>query len=291
MTCRFEKRQKFIIYLTFYHTIPPFGAYDIINPSLIATTKLAILSFFETSVTSDPSFFDSVANVGKRTIPVPAVFNHEPGATTSRFARHENLYHLSSMARKCLRGFIERASWHEGLVDQNASGLLDNPIAFVECSRCGQRFSSTTSDCRLNVRGRFEEFSRIDGRLESFRVARNARFRDRDAGIPPLERGWGECRCREPKPQALSRATAALAPIAPARCPRLWFVVKKNRGDASATTTVHCSLFPSHAETQRRRALSSLRRLERLLKSSALQQRLKISAAPRLCVRNSLPAK
>jgi hypothetical protein len=25
--------------------------------------------------------------VGKRTIPVPAVFNHEPGATTSRFAR------------------------------------------------------------------------------------------------------------------------------------------------------------------------------------------------------------
>ena len=207
--------------------------------------------------------------MGKRTIPVPAVFNHEPGATTSRIARltrsplplaqslsalarvivvranpvlaglcrrarhesaqarHENLYPLSSMARKCCRGFIERACRHEGLVDQNASGLLDNPIVFVKCSRCGQRLSSTTSDCRLNVRGRFEEFSRIDGRLESFRVARNARFRDRDAGIPPLGRGRGECRRREPKPQALSRATAALAPIALARCPRLWFVVKK----------------------------------------------------------------
>ena len=176
---------------------------------------------------------DNVANVGKRTIPVPAVFNHEPGATTSRIARltrsslplaqslsalacaivvranpvlaglcrrarhesaqarHENLYPLSSMARKCCRGFIERACRHEGLVDQNASGLLDNPIVFVECSRCGQRFSSTTSDCRLNVRGRFEEFSRIDGRLESFRVARNARFRDRDAGIPPAGAGAG----------------------------------------------------------------------------------------------------
>ena len=104
---------------------------------------------------------DIVANVGKRTISVPAVFNHEPGATTSRFARltrsplplaqslpalarvivvrvnpvlaglrrlarhesaqarHENLYHLSSMARKCCRGFIERASRREGLVDLN----------------------------------------------------------------------------------------------------------------------------------------------------------------------------
>ena len=34
-------------------------------------------------------------------------------------ARHENLYPLSSMARKCCRGFIERASRHEGLVDLN----------------------------------------------------------------------------------------------------------------------------------------------------------------------------
>ena len=32
-------------------------------------------------------FFDIVANVGKRTISVSAVFNHEPGATTSRIAR------------------------------------------------------------------------------------------------------------------------------------------------------------------------------------------------------------
>ena len=68
----------------------------------------------------------------------------------------------------------------------------------------------------LNARGRSEGFSCIGERLASFRVARNARFRDRAAGMPPLERGWGECRCREPKPQALSRATAAGAPIA--RC-------------------------------------------------------------------------
>jgi hypothetical protein len=99
------------------------------------------------------------------------VFNHEPGATTSRDARltrsplplvqslpalarvivvranpvpaglcrrvrhesaqarHENLYPLSSMARKCLRGFIERASRREGLVDQNASDKIDTPIS------------------------------------------------------------------------------------------------------------------------------------------------------------------
>ena len=110
---------------------------------------------------------DIVANVGKRTISVPAVFNREPGATTSRFARsarspmplaqslpawarvivvrvnpvlaglcrcarhesaqarHENLYHLSSMARKRCRGFIERASRRKRLVDLNASDLLD----------------------------------------------------------------------------------------------------------------------------------------------------------------------
>jgi hypothetical protein len=108
--------------------------------------------------------------VGKRTIPVPAVFNHEPGATTSRFARltrsplplaksltalaraivvrvtpvpaglwrrarhenaqarHENLCPLSSMARKRCRGFIERASRREGLVDLNASDKIDAPF-------------------------------------------------------------------------------------------------------------------------------------------------------------------
>ena len=43
----------------------------------------------------------------------------------------------------------------------------------------------------MSVRGRSEGFSRIDGSLESFRVARNARFRDRDAGATP-KAGVGE---------------------------------------------------------------------------------------------------
>ena len=143
-------------------------------------------------------FFDIVADVGKRTIPGPAVFNHEPGATTSRFARstrsplplaqslpalarvivvrvnpvpaglcrrarhesaqarHENLYRLSSMARKCYRGFIERDSRREGLVDLNASdkidvrkgacphapcaqGSIDFPLLFIERSSSVRR--------------------------------------------------------------------------------------------------------------------------------------------------------
>ena len=160
--------------------------------------------------------------------------------TKAPFGRHENLYRRSSIARKCYRGFIERASRREGLVDLNASDKIDvrkgacphAPCALRLNARCRsrtpRRAQSTSHYCSVNVRVASEGFSRIDGRLERFRVARNARFRDRDAGIPPLERGWGECRCREPKPQeALSRATAALAPIALARCPRLWFVVKK----------------------------------------------------------------
>ena len=147
---------------------------------------------------------DIVANVGKRTIPGPAVFNHEPGATTSRVARstrsplplaqslpalarvivvrvnpvlaglcrrarhesaqarHENLYPLSSMARKRCRGFIERASRHEGLVDLNASDKIDvregacphAPCALRllisvvrECSEGFNRFSGSSGVC------------------------------------------------------------------------------------------------------------------------------------------------
>ena len=140
-------------------------------------------------------FFDNVANLGKRTIPVPAVFNHEPGATTSRDARltrsplpldqslpalarviadrvnpvpaglcrrarhenaqarHENLYHLSSMARKRCRGFIERASRRGGLVDLNASDKIDTHISvhlvFEEGRRVfAHRRKAGTFSCR-----------------------------------------------------------------------------------------------------------------------------------------------
>ena len=43
----------------------------------------------------------------------------------------------------------------------------------------------------LRLRERVEDFSRIDMRLASFRVARNARFRDRGAGATP-KAGVGE---------------------------------------------------------------------------------------------------
>ena len=102
-------------------------------------------------------FFDIVANVGKRTISVPAVFNHEPSATTSRFARE-----CTAETRS-----VSEGTFAEGEPEGRASGC--DAFAAAAC----------------------------------------------------------------PKPQALSRATAALAPIALARCPRLWFVVKKQRRSLS----------------------------------------------------------
>ena len=164
-------------------------------------------------------FFDNVANLGKRTIPVPAVFNHEPGATTSRFARstrsplplaqslpalarvivvrvnpvlaglcrlarhesaqarHENLYHLSSMARKRCRGFIERASRREGLVDLNASDKVDIREGGCPHAPCALRLLiSVVRECSEG----FNRFSNIVH--ERSRKARRIFAHRREAG-------------------------------------------------------------------------------------------------------------
>jgi hypothetical protein len=70
-------------------------------------------------------------------------------------------------------------------------------------------------------------FRALDGRLERFRVARNARFRDGCAGIPPRVRGGerggvaGEGAAFKPD------GDGTLANRANARFPRIRFVVKK----------------------------------------------------------------
>ena len=138
------------------------------------------------------------------------------------------LYRACQSAWRACRSKRKRQDRHSGGRVSSRTGCAEaeRTVSFENAPKGSIDFPILS----MSVRGRPEGFSRIDGRLESFRVARNARLRDRDAGIPPLGRGWGECRCREPKPQALSRATAAGAPIALARCPRLWFVVKKQMG-------------------------------------------------------------
>ena len=154
-------------------------------------------------------------------------------------ARHENLYRRSSIARKCYRGFIERASRREGLVDLNACDKIDvregacphAPCALRLnarcCSRMPRRVQSTSHYCSLNVRAASEGFSRIDVRLTSFRVARNARFRDRGAGATPgagVAADAGDARqSRRLRPSRRRRTRQSRI----ARCPRLWFVVKK----------------------------------------------------------------
>ncbi len=147
----------------------------------------------------------------RRSLPV---FNHEPGATTSRDARltrsplplvqsltalarvivvrvnpvlaglcrrarhesaqarHENLYSLSSMARKCYRGFIERASRREGLVDQNASDKIATPIP-VHCvfEECPKGFRAMRDACGSGswFKSRWEASATADERLARFR--------------------------------------------------------------------------------------------------------------------------
>ena len=148
-----------------------------------------------------------------------------------RRARHEN----------ALRATRKRSSLSSRT--RKAFGFFSNePLTIREVA--GRRFhvrlvltdAGQFPEGLLRLRERVEDFSRIDMRLASFRVARNARFRDRGAGATPkagVGADAGDAR-RSRRLQPSRRQRTRQSRIA--RCPRLWFVVK-NRQDASATAS------------------------------------------------------